>query len=145
MVPQGEIEAVAKEQSPFRQPGCHHLSRGTRFAKSRDTMELHASSPTGKKSASSAGPLVLLTVFAILILPQFVRMPLTNDAEMYDLQAHLLRQGGVLYRDVLEPNLPGVVWVHYMVRSLFGERSEALKFFDLAVFAGILVCAAKLV
>lgn len=89
----------------------------------------------------------VLTCFALLIIavPLFLRMPLTNDAEMYDLQAELVRQGGILYRDVLEPNLPGVVWVHLAVRSVLGTSAEALKIFDLMVFAGIAALASRLV
>uniref|UniRef100_A0A7C4LI78 Glycosyltransferase RgtA/B/C/D-like domain-containing protein n=1 Tax=Schlesneria paludicola TaxID=360056 RepID=A0A7C4LI78_9PLAN len=90
-------------------------------------------------------PLLAGLLLAAVALPLFVRMPLTNDAEMYDLQADLVRRGGVLYRDALEPNLPGVVWVHLAARSLLGPGSEALKVFDLAVFAGILALAARLV
>ena len=76
-------------------------------------------------------PLVLLSALCVIAVPLFVRMPLTNDAEQYDLQADVVRRGGVLYRDALEPNLPGVVWVHVGVRRLLGESSEALKAFDL--------------
>ena len=76
-------------------------------------------------------PLFLLATLAVIAVPVFVRMPLTNDAETYDLQADIVRRGGVLYRDALEPNLPGVVWVQLAVRSVFGDSSEALKLFDL--------------
>lgn len=71
--------------------------------------------------------------------PQLVRMPLTNDAVLFDLQARICRDGGTLYRDVLEPNLPGAVWVHAAVRTLFGTSSEALRLYDLAVFGGIVI------
>lgn len=90
-------------------------------------------------------PLLVGLALAIIAVPVFVRMPLTNDAEMYDLQAELVRQGGTLYRDVLEPNLPGVVWIHLAVRSVLGTSAEALKFFDLIVFAGIAALALRLV
>ena len=49
----------------------------------------------------------------------------------------MLRDGGTLYQDILEPNLPGVVWLHLAVRTLCGESSEALRLFDLGVLAGI--------
>jgi len=103
--------------------------------------------PSGPQGETSRAflPMLLLAVLGIVAVPTFVRMPLTNDAETYDLQADIVRRGGVLYRDALEPNLPGVVWVHLAVRSAMGESSEALKIFDLLVFAGILVLAARLV
>ena len=69
----------------------------------------------------------------LLQVPVFLQMPLTPDAVLYDLQAHCLIQGGVLYRDIIEPNLPGVVWIHAIVRSLFGESDQVLRVFDLVI------------
>ena len=73
----------------------------------------------------------------MLQVPVFLQMPLTPDAVLYDLQAHCLIQGGVLYRDIIEPNLPGVVWIHAIVRSLFGESDQVLRVFDLVIVIGI--------
>lgn len=78
---------------------------------------------------------MFLVAWLALAGPMFLRMPETNDAEMFDLQAWLLNDGHVLYRDVLEPNLPGVVWLHLLVRSVAGNSSEALRAFDLLAFA----------
>lgn len=72
------------------------------------------------------GGLILLVA-----VPLFLRMPLTNDAVHYDLQVRMISEGSVPYRDVLEPNLPGVFWVHGAVRRLLGSSSEALRVFDL--------------
>lgn len=73
-------------------------------------------------------------VLLIVALPWFLQLPLTNDAEYYDLQAQMVRDGGVLYQDMFEPNLPGVVWIHMAVRGLAGESLLVLRLFDLAVF-----------
>jgi len=74
-----------------------------------------------------------LAAAALLVhAPLFVRSPLGPDPVMYDLQAQLVHEGGVLYRDILEPNLPGAVWMHLAVRSTGGWSSEALRVFDLA-------------
>jgi hypothetical protein len=78
----------------------------------------------------------LFLAFCGYAVPLFLRMPLTNDAQMYDLQVRLLNEGGVLYRDILEPNLPGVVWIQAIVRKLAGWSSEALRAFDLLLLAG---------
>ena len=43
-------------------------------------------------------------------------------------------KGGTLYRDIVEPNLPGVVWVHLGLRSLVGWSSEAIRVADLTLF-----------
>ncbi len=79
---------------------------------------------------------VLLVLMAYAV-PLFVRMPVTNDAQMYDLQVRLLNQGGVLYQDILEPNLPGVVWIQSLVRHFGGMSSETLRVFDLLVFLSV--------
>ncbi|MBC8290253.1 MAG: hypothetical protein H8E37_08045 [Planctomycetes bacterium] len=80
----------------------------------------------------------------VLAVPMFLRMPETNDAEMFDLQAWLIADGGVMYRDVLEPNLPGVVWIHLLVRTIGGSSSEALRFFDLLSFGLVMSFAWRL-
>lgn len=79
-----------------------------------------------------------LGILVVTNVPLFVCMPLTADPAIYDLQAHVVLDGGVLYRDILEPNLPGVVWVHIVVRSLFGWSTAALRVFDLCVVAAII-------
>ena len=66
-------------------------------------------------------------------VPILLQLTLTPDAVLYDVQARCLLEGGVLYRDVLEPNLPGVVWIHAIVRIVAGWSPEALRVFDLIV------------
>lgn len=78
-------------------------------------------------------PLLIL----ITQLPIFLQSSLTPDTVLYDLQARCLLNGGVLYRDIVEPNLPGVVWVHAVVRTCVGDSSVALRIFDLMVLGGI--------
>lgn len=73
----------------------------------------------------------------MLQAPVFLQMPLTPDAVLYDLQANCLSQGGVLYRDIIEPNLPGVVWIHTIVRRLIGDSDQVLRVFDLVIVLGI--------
>ena len=85
--------------------------------------------------------IILWTIPALLLmlqLPVFLQMPLTPDAVLYDLQAHCVMHGGVLYRDIVEPNLPGVVWIHAIVRSLFGESDHVLRVFDLVIVISIM-------
>ncbi len=72
----------------------------------------------------------------LLATPLFLRMPLTNDTAFYDLQSRMISEGSIPYRDVLEPNWPGVFWVHGAVRSLLGSSSETLRLLDLS---GLLV------
>lgn len=72
---------------------------------------------------------------AFLVVPLFLCAPVTSDTSLFDVQAMTALRGGVLYRDVIEPNLPGVVWIHMAVRSVFGWSSEAIRLFDLLVFA----------
>ncbi len=103
--------------------------------------ETHAAYQTDNSTpGSSAQPTRPWAAWTALVLtlvvagPLFVCLPLTNDAEYYDLQAANVLQGGVLYRDMLEPNLPGVVWLHMIVRTLGGFRSEILRIADLAIW-----------
>jgi len=78
---------------------------------------------------------ILLVLLLVTNGPLFLCMPLTDDAAMYDLQARNLLRGGVLYRDIHEPNLPGVVWIHTAVRGIFGNSSVVLRAVDLAFFS----------
>ena len=85
-----------------------------------------------------AGLSMLLLAWLGVAVPIFLRMPLTNDAELFDLHARMLASGKVLYQDILEPNLPGVIWIHSVVRAVAGQSSEALRGFDLLVFGGLM-------
>jgi hypothetical protein len=69
--------------------------------------------------------------------PLFLHMPLIDDAALFDLHARCLANGHVLYRDVFETNLPGMVWIHGGVRALLGPSSLGLRAFDLVVFSSI--------
>ena len=104
----------------------------------------HPAPPSQEASSGLALPLTCLIALLAIAIPQFLRTPLTNDTVLYDLQARMLGDGAVLYRDVLEPNLPGAVWVHLGVRQLVGASSEAMRAFDLAMLGVILIGAAGL-
>lgn len=110
----------------------------------------------GKKPAETAEPrrrmnfnCVFIWILTLVLVgsqvPIFVQQTLTPDTVLYDLQARCLLNGGVLYRDILEPNLPGIVWVHAIVRSFIGWLSMALLVFDLFVVLAIGLLLAKLV
>ncbi|HBN75724.1 MAG TPA: hypothetical protein DD473_07880 [Planctomycetaceae bacterium] len=79
----------------------------------------------------------LLLGLLILGVPMMLCMPLTADPSLYDLQAQTVLEGGVLYRDIVEPNLPGIVWAHIAIRSLFGWSGYALKAVDLVIVGSI--------
>lgn len=85
----------------------------------------------GRRPWSAWTALVLALVIAG---PIFVCLPLTNDTEYYDLQTRNILNGGVLYRDMLEPNLAGVVWVHLVIRTLGGFHSEVMRLADLTLW-----------
>jgi len=99
------------------------------------------------RSAVERSKLGVLGIAAAILLlghgPLFIRSPLGPDPVMYDLQAHVVDDGGVLYRDILEPNLPGATWFHLAVRKLAGWSGEALLAADLLVFCGIAFLAAR--
>ena len=86
------------------------------------------------------GRIFLWSLFLALLVgqvPIFIQQTLTPDTVLYDLQAKSLLNGGVLYRDVLEPNLPGIVWIHAIVRSMIGWCSPAFLIFDLLVVGAV--------
>ncbi len=91
----------------------------------------------GTAPRSIALPSFCLVALLLLATPLFLRMPLTNDAILFDLQTMLFSEGAIPYRDVLEPNLPGVFWIHSTVRGVLGNSSEALRLFDLAVITAV--------
>ena len=80
-----------------------------------------------------------MLVVLVVCLPLFVCMPITADTAMYDLQAGTVLDGGVAYRDILEPNLPGVIWLHMLLRLLIGPSSEAIRLVDFAILGAIVL------
>lgn len=79
----------------------------------------------------------LLIALLVSQVPLFLQMSLTPDTVLYDLQSQCVSRGGVLYRDIVEPNLPGVVWLHLAVRGLAGDSAVVLRIFDLLIVGGI--------
>ena len=59
---------------------------------------------------------VMLAGVLILAVPLFVRAPVWVDVTYHDISAWNIRHGGVHYRDIFETNLPGMVWVHLLLR-----------------------------
>lgn len=92
---------------------------------------------------STFGASILLLILVLSNGPLFVCMPVINDVAMYDVQAMNVMQGGVAYRDIMEPNAPGVLWAHIIIRSLFGTGSEAIRIFDLFLFSTTAVLLAR--
>lgn len=78
-----------------------------------------------------------LSFLALLILciPLFIRMPLATDVVFYDLQAETVLNGGTMYQDIFETNMPGIIWVHMLIRPLIGMSSDAIRIVDLLVFS----------
>ena len=79
---------------------------------------------------------MIFILILILNIPLFIRMPLATDVVLYDLQAQMVLNGGTMYQDMFETNLPGIVWVHMLVRSLVGMSSDAIRVVDLIIFSG---------
>jgi hypothetical protein len=76
----------------------------------------------------------LIALFAVN-LPSFLCLGLDSDILMYDLCARRVLAGDVHYRDLLETNFPGIVWLHMAIRSVVGWQSEALRAVDVAIVA----------
>jgi hypothetical protein len=80
---------------------------------------------------------LLLILLLLIHVPAFLCMGLNTDASQWDLCARTVSQGGVAYRDAVENNLPGMLWLHVLVRHFLGWRPEALRLADLLVVAAI--------
>jgi hypothetical protein len=87
---------------------------------------------------------ICLGALLLLGLPLFLCMPLWCDVTLYDVAARNVLNGGVHYRDVFDTNMPGVVWIHALVRSLAGWSTEAMRLFDAAVLTAITLLLAGL-
>jgi hypothetical protein len=82
---------------------------------------------------SSAIAACFLGAVLVVNVPLFLCLGLTSDTSQWDLCTRTVLHGGVLYRDALENNFPGMLWLHALVRSAFGWRPEALRAADLLV------------
>lgn len=89
-------------------------------------------------------PGLLTLIWLCTLGPLFFRMPVTNDAVLYDLETRWIDSFILPYKDIVEPNFPGVLFIHKGTRFLFGESNEALKLVDLLLLVGSLGCAATL-
>jgi hypothetical protein len=81
----------------------------------------------------------LLAALLTTNLPAFLCMPLDADVTEWDLCARTVLWGGVFYRDALENNLPGMLWLHLAIRPLVGWGSEAMRAVDLGVLAAVVI------
>jgi hypothetical protein len=87
-----------------------------------------------RASAEIAG-WAALALLAVVGVPLFLRMGPWVDVTHYDLAARNVLQGGVHYRDIFDTNLPGMVWLHVVIRSAFGWSFEAIRAVDLLMVA----------
>lgn len=118
------------QRSLVRTPKLRHAERGRPF--------LTTPYQTTIQHRSGQGAWAALALWLVVSVPPFLRMPLWCDVTHYDLCAWNLLRGGVHYRDTFDTNLPGMVWLHLAVRSVFGWRSEAIRLVDLAIVSGII-------
>jgi len=83
--------------------------------------------------------LAAVALLAVLLLagPLVVRTPVWVDVTYHDVSAWNVLHGGTHYRDVFETNLPGMVWVHAVLRPLIGWSQEAIRVADLIVLAAV--------
>lgn len=79
------------------------------------------------------------------LAPLYLRLPITNDAVLYDLEARWMHAGLFPYREIVEPNFPGVLLIHRCVRSICGESNLALRLADLCLVTLIIALGGKLI
>jgi len=90
-----------------------------------------------RQSVSEAVGLIALGATLIVGVPLFICMPLWVDTTYHDMSARNILQGGLHYRDIFETNLPGMVWLHALVRPIVGWSSEAIRAVDFGVLSTI--------
>jgi hypothetical protein len=80
----------------------------------------------------------------IIGVPLFLRTPVWVDVTYHDISAWNILHGGVHYRDVFETNLPGMVWLHCLVRPVIGWSHEAIRVVDLLVIGTVVILLARM-
>jgi hypothetical protein len=85
----------------------------------------------------------VLAALVLVNLPLLLCMPLWPDVSLYDVCARNVLDGGVPYRDAFDNNLPGVVWMHALIRGLLGWRSEFLHGADFLIVAAVVWLLAR--
>jgi hypothetical protein len=85
-----------------------------------------------------------LAVVLVVGVPLLLRTPVWVDVTYHDVSAWNILHDGVHYRDVFETNLPGMVWLHCLVRPRFGWSHEAIRAVDLIVMATVVLLLARL-
>jgi hypothetical protein len=88
--------------------------------------------------------LIALAAVISIGVPLFLRTPVWVDVTYHDLSAWNILHGGVHYRDIFETNLPGMVWLHCLVRPAVGWSHESIRAVDLLVFASVLFLLTRL-
>jgi hypothetical protein len=94
-----------------------------------------------RSAAAISQSLARSAVIVLLVsnVPLFLCMPMIDDAALWNLHAQVLLDGGMPYRDVLETNPPGTLWLVASIRWLLGSSSVALRAADLAMFGLVVV------
>jgi hypothetical protein len=88
-------------------------------------------------SRQSLLPWLTLAVLFLITVPLFLRMPPTVDVAFYGVCAETLRHGGILDRDVLMLQPPGMAWIVAGIHALIGQSVIGLRVVDLLILANI--------
>ena len=96
-----------------------------------------------KDRAASVFPWAMLLLVLVVGLPLFLSLPLWTDVVHYDICARRLFRGGAMYRDVIDNNLPGMIWAQTVIGALFGWRVQTLRIMDLGILTLAVVLLLK--
>lgn len=103
------------------------------------------SEPDPRSNGKLFTPIVLILGAIVTLGPLFMRLPLTNDAVLYDLEARWLSEDLLPYRDIVEPNFPGVLVIHRFTRLFLGQSNEALRAVDFVIVVAMLLIGGSLI
>lgn len=108
---------------------------------SSSSATLALSPPPLHRSDAISRYLAWSAVLALLVSsgPLFLCMPIIDDAALWNLHVQVFLDGGLPYRDVLETNPPGTLWLMAAIRWLVGPSSIALRTADLAILGTVIL------
>lgn len=74
-----------------------------------------------------------MSLFGLVLAGLFLLRPPCPDVATFDYVGWRMSRGETLYVEVIEQNFPGVIWLHALASSLFGNHLWSFRLIDCAV------------
>lgn len=79
--------------------------------------------------AWTAGALLLVVIFTILIRVPYLNVPLERDEGGYAYIAWRMEQGEIPYKDIYDNKPPGIYFLYFIILKFFGSTAKAIHLF----------------